>query len=65
MEKNKKRPSTTAKDKNEKILGQWISHQIQNREKPIFGPTFYVLHIYQKNTLIGIQDLGSKSGIEN
>ena len=46
MEKNKKRPSTTAKDKNEKILGQWISHQIQKREKPMFDPTFYVLYIY-------------------
>ena len=30
---HKKRPSTIAKDEKEKVLGKWISDQIQNREK--------------------------------
>ena len=33
FETNGKRPSYSAKDKNEKVLGKWISHQSQNRPK--------------------------------
>ena len=31
FETNKKRPSDSGKDKNEKVLGKWISHQLKNR----------------------------------
>ena len=33
FEKNGKRPSSKADDKKEKVLGSWISHQMDNREK--------------------------------
>ena len=37
MEKNKTRPSSGAKDKNEKVLDSWISTQIRNREKGVYS----------------------------
>ena len=33
IEKNKKRPDKTSKNKDEKVLGEWISNQITNHER--------------------------------